>query len=431
MLHFIWAAAKRYTGQFQTKNRRWIYLVNNIERLSLYVALTALTALAIDGVLPAMLLIETELGASTPFSIPQIITVFVFGMAFGELIIGPMSDAVGRRPAVIAGLIVFVAGTVLAATADSLAAVVAGRFFQGVGVAGPKIGTRAMIRDRYVGTDMAQVMSVIFTLLILVPMIAPAIGAMIAAASGWRGVFWCYFVLAFGLGSWLWLRHPETLPKEKRIPFRYAQLKTNTRTVLRRKDVTPIVIATGFVFGAQLTYFAVAADLFSSVYDLPALMPVFFALLATGTGAALLLNVRFVHRTGMEAPILAGLVFLCLSGAALLTSAALTEGHPPLALLLGLAWVGFFALGLLFGNLNAFAMRPLGDFAGLSSSIVASLSSVVAFVFATAVEHVAEGPVYAIAFSFVFAALLSALLFLVAMPKGSFGRFLSLLRVGI
>jgi MFS transporter, DHA1 family, multidrug resistance protein len=405
--------------------------MRNIERFALYAALTALTGLAIDGVLPAMLLIETELGASPPFFSPQIITIFVFGMAFGELIIGPMSDAVGRRPAVIAGLIVFVAGTVLTAAADSLAAVIVGRLLQGIGVAGPKIGTRAMVRDRYAGADMARVMSLIFTLLILVPMIAPAIGALIAAASDWRGIFWGYLVLAFGLGSWLWLRHPETLPKEKRIPFQYTRLKTNTQAVLRRKDVTPIVIATGFVFGAQLTYFAVAANLFGTVYEMPTSMPVLFALLATGTGAALLLNVRFVQRTGMEAPILAGLVLLGISGATLLTTAALTEGHPPLALLLGLAWVGFFALGLLFGNLNAFAMRSLGDLAGLSSSIIASLSSVVAFVFASAVEHVAEGPVYAIAVTFVFAALLSALLFLIATPKGSFGRFLTFLRVGV
>ncbi len=404
--------------------------MHNIERFSLYVALTAMTALAIDAVLPAMLLMETELGASPPFFTPQIITVFVFGMAFGELIIGPMSDAVGRRPAVVAGLTVFVAGTVLAATADSLGAVVAGRFFQGVGVAGPKIGTRAMIRDRYAGTEMAQVMSVIFTLLLLVPMIAPAIGAVITAAGGWRGVFWGYFGLALGLGGWLWLRHPETLPREKRIPFRFGRLKTNSKAVLRRKDVTPVVIATGFVFGAQLTYFAVVADLFGTVYDRAASMPLFFALLATGTGVALLLNVRFVRRTGMEAPIMAGLVFLGMSGAALLIAAALTDGHPPLALLLGLAWFGFFSLGLLFGNLNAFAMRPLGDLAGLSSSIIASLSSVVAFVFATAVERAADGPVHAIALAFLCAALLSAFLILIAIPQVSLGRLLSFLRVG-
>lgn len=388
-----------------------------IERFSLYVALTALTALAIDGVLPAMPLIEAALAASSPFSVAQIITVFVFGMAFGELVIGPLSDAVGRRPAVIAGLLVFVVGTIVAATADTLGSVVIGRFLQGVGVSGPKIGTRAMIRDRYAGTDMAQVMSVMFSLLILVPMIAPAIGAAIAASSGWRGVFWGYLVLAAGLGIWLWTRHPETLSAERRIPLQFGRLARNTRAVLRRSDVTPVVIATGFIFGAQLTHFAVAAKMFGAVYGMSATMPAFFALLASGTGAALLLNVRFVGRTGMEAPILAGLLLLAVSGAALLAAAAVTEGRPPLALLLALGWFGFFALGLLFGNLNALAMRPLGDLAGLGSSIIASVSSVVAFMFATVVEGMIEGPVWAIATAFAVAALSSAFLILRAIPR--------------
>jgi len=276
-----------------------------------------------------------------------------------------------------------------------------------------------MIRDRYAGTEMAQVMSVIFTLLILVPMIAPAIGAVIAATSGWRGVFWAYLVLAVGLGAWLWIRHPETLPVEKRIPLQFRRLARNTRAVLRRTDVTPVIIATGLIFGAQLTYFAVAADMFGAVYGLSATMPAFFALLATGTGAALLLNVRFVGRTGMEAPIIAGLILLGTAGAALLGATALTDGHPPLAILLGLGWLGFFALGLLFGNLNALAMRPLGDLAGLSSSIIASISSLVAFVFASTVETMTDGPIWAIAWAFALAALLSAFLILFAIPVKS------------
>ena len=225
--------------------------MNRVERFALYVALTALTALAIDGVLPAMPMIEADLEDASPFTGAQIITVFVFGMAGGELLTGPLSDAVGRRSVVIAGLVVFAIGTIIAATADSFAAV---RFLQGVGVAGPKIGTRAMIRDRYAGNDMAQVMSVIFTLLILVPMIAPAIGAVIAAASGWRGVFWAYLVLALVLGVWLAVRHPETLHPEKKIPLHVRRLVRNTCTVLGRADVTPVIIATGFIFGAQLTW---------------------------------------------------------------------------------------------------------------------------------------------------------------------------------
>ncbi|MEQ3626229.1 MAG: MFS transporter [Celeribacter sp.] len=390
-----------------------------------------MTALAIDGVLPAMPMIEADFSLLPPYSGGQIITIFVLGMAVGELLIGPFMDATGRRPAVIGGLVLFGIGTIIAGTADSYGAVVAGRFLQGVGIAGPKIGTRAMIRDRYAGTDMAQVMSVIFTLLILIPMIAPAIGAVIVATSGWRGVFWAYLAMAVGLGAWLWTRHPETLPVDKRIPLQFRRLATNCRIVLTRSDVAPVIVATGLIFGAQLTYFSVAADLFGAVYDLSASMPAFFALLATGTGAALLLNVRFVGRTGMEPPILIGLTLLGLSGALLLVAAALTDGHPPLVIFLGLGWIGFFALGLLFGNLNALAMRPLGELAGLGSSIIASVSSLVAFVFAFTVEVAADSPVWAVAWAFALAAPPSAILILLAFPANSrlrLWRFLQIFR---
>ncbi|WP_299986145.1 MFS transporter [uncultured Ruegeria sp.] len=397
--------------------------MSRVERLALYIALTALTAFAIDGVLPTMPIIEGAFDAESSFSGAQIITAFVLGMAVGELAIGPISDALGRRPAVIAGLVVFVVGTVVAATADNFAAVITGRFIQGIGVTGPKIGTRAMIRDRYAGADMAKIMSVIFTLLILVPMIAPALGALVAKAAGWRGVFWSYLMLAAGLGAWMWLRHPETLPVEKRVPLSPRRLWQNFRKMLFRMNVMPIVIATGFVFGAQLTYFAVAANIFGAVYGASAMMPLFFALLATGTALALTLNVWLVGRTGMEAPIFAGLLVLGLSGMGLLIAAVFCSGHPPLPILLGLTWFGFFALGLLFGNLNAFAMRPLGDLAGLGSSIIASVSSLVAFVFASFVETVVGAPVWALAWAFTLAAPLSAFFILLTIPACSRKQF--------
>ncbi|MDF0594703.1 MFS transporter [Psychromarinibacter halotolerans] len=394
------------------------------ERLSLYICLTALTAFAIDGILPVMPVIEAALPPSAPFTGAQIITVFILGMSLGELFIGPLSDAVGRRPAVIFGLAVFIAGTVLAGWADSFGLVILGRFLQGVGVAGPKIGTRAMVRDRHAGADMARVMSIVFTLIVLVPMIAPAIGAGIAAVAGWRGVFHTYLALAVALGAWLWLRHPETLDTNRRVPLRPLRLARNIWSVVRRRDVFPVVVATGFVYGAQLAYLAVAADLLGVGYDRAAMMPAFFALLASGTGAALLLNVRVVARVGMGPLILWGFGLLGASGVSLLIAADLSGGLPPLAVLIGLAWVGFFALGLLFGNLNAYAMRPLGDLAGLGSSIVASVSSLMSVVFVTAIERTVSGPVQVIGWGFALAAVLSVGCMLAAVPSGSGARVL-------
>ncbi len=388
--------------------------MTRFERLALYITLTALTAFAIDALLPVVPLIEADVTNVAALSTAQVFTLFILGMAVGELVMGPLSDAIGRKPTVLVGLAVFTLGTVLAATASAMEWVIAGRLLQGIGVSGPKIGTRAMIRDQYAGTDMAKVMSAIFTLLIFVPMIAPAIGSVVAATFGWRGAFWAYLAHALIAGLWLWRRHPETHLPEHRIPLRFRTLKRNLGQVMTTTEVITVVIATGFVFGSHLTFIAVAAELFGTVYDSFALMPLLLGLLATGTASALLANMRFVGRTGMEMPILVGLGLIGLAGVTILLSLAGQDHPPALPVFRCSAWIGFFALGLLFGNLNALAMRPLGDMAGLGSSVIASGSSIVAFAFATLLIAVVDHPVVAIGSAFAATALLSAPLILIA-----------------
>ena len=396
--------------------------MTRLERLALYITLTALTAFAIDALLPVVPLIDAEVTNTHALPTTQVFTVFILGMAVGELVMGPVSDAIGRRPTVFGGLAIFALGTALAASTDAMEWVIAGRLLQGVGVSGPKIGTRAMIRDQYAGTDMAKVISAIFTLLIFVPMIAPAIGSVIAASFGWRGVFWAYLGLAVVAGVWLWSRHPETRLPEHRIPLQLGTLKNNLLGVVSRVEVITVVVATGFVFGSHLTFIAMSADLFSTAYDAFTMMPLLLGVLATGTAAALLANMRFVGRIGMERPILVGLALMGLSGGLILLFAGLYKGQPPLTVFLVCAWIGFFALGLLFGNLNALAMRPLGDMAGLGASVIASGSSIVAFVFATVLIAMIEGPIHLIGTAFVVTAILSAPLILSAIRTRGTGH---------
>ena len=159
-------------------------LIHFRERIALYALLTSLTSVSIDALLPGLRAIGADLGISPPLSTQHIISLFILGMAFGELLLGPLSDALGRKKALILGLCVYAAGTAVAMLAGSLEMVVFGRFLQGVGVAGPKIATRAMIRDQFEGDAMARVMSFMFTLFILVPMLAPALAQVIIAAAG-------------------------------------------------------------------------------------------------------------------------------------------------------------------------------------------------------------------------------------------------------
>ena len=366
-------------------------LISFRERIVLYALLTSLTSLSIDALLPGLREIGADVAAAPPLSTQHVISLFIFGMAFGELLLGPLSDAIGRKKALLLGLCIYGAGTVIAMLATSLDMVILGRFLQGVGVSGPKIATRAMIRDQFEGNAMARVMSLMFTLFILVPMLAPALAQGLIAIAGWRSVFVAYLVIAGSLGLWLAMRQTETLPAEKRVPFRPRVLLTNGRRVLSNRRVTLLIVATGLVFGAQLLYLSTAADLFLDAYGIKETFPFYFALLATGVGLASFVNARLVQKFGMEAMARAAFIALATTGF-LMTSASLScGGRLPLAALMPFGFSAFFAIGVIFGNLNAMAMQSLAQVAGLGASLIASGSSLVATLFSIGMGRFYDG----------------------------------------
>lgn len=380
------------------------------ERILLYALLTSLTSLSIDALLPGLREIGADVGQAPPLSTQHIVSLFIFGMAFGELLLGPVSDAIGRKKALLLGLCVYGAGTVVAMQAGSLDMVILGRFLQGIGVAGPKIATRAMIRDQFAGEAMARVMSFMFTLFILVPMLAPALAQGLIALGGWRSVFGAYLVIAGLLGLWLAVRQPETLPVARRIPFRLGLLVLNSRRILSSRRVVLLIIATGIVFGAQLLYLSTAADLFFDAYGIGQAFPLYFAGLAAGVGLASFVNARLLHRYGMDRMARAGFAGLSAAGFLMAIACIFWGGRPPLSMLMVLGFGAFFAIGVLFGNLNAMAMRPLGQVAGLGASLIASGSSLVATLFAVGMGRFYDGTALSLSVGFCIAGLGALLL---------------------
>jgi len=370
------------------------------ERIALYACLTSLTSISIDALLPGLRQIGADVGAAPPLSTQHVISLFILGMAFGELLLGPLSDAMGRKKALVLGLCVYALGTVIAMAAGSLEMVILGRFVQGIGVSGPKIATRAMIRDQFEGDAMARVMSFMFTLFILVPMLAPTLAQGIIAVGGWRSVFGVYLAVAGLLGFWLVMRQPETLPADKRIPFRPRLLLLNGRRILSTRRVTLLIVATGIVFGAQLLYLSTAADLFFDAYGIAAAFPLYFAALAAAIGLASFLNAKLVQRSGSDAMARYGFVGLAAAGLLMLAVSGIWAGRPPLPVLMVLAFSAFFAIGVLFGNLNAMAMRSLGQVAGLGASLIASGSSLIATLFAIAMGAFYDGTTFTLSAGF-------------------------------
>lgn len=363
------------------------------EFVALIAMLTSLTALAIDAMLPALVTIGRELGVQHDNDAQLILTTLFLGLALGQIFFGPLSDATGRKPLMYVGLGIFMLGSLLSMFAQDFSHMLIGRFLQGVGASAPRVLTMALVRDCYSGRAMARVMSFTMSIFILVPMIAPSLGQGILLVAGWRSIFALFFVLALSVAVWFWWRMPETLPAAKRRAFRFGEFWQGLKEVVSNRTSMTYTLTTGIVFGAFLGYLSSAQQILQIQYGLGERFPLYFALLALAIGGASLLNAKLVMRYGMHwISKRALLLFTLLSGAFWFVTYS-SAGHPPLPLLMAYFMLAFLALGMLFGNLNALAMEPLGHIAGIGASVIGSLSTLIAIPLGTFVGQAYDGTV--------------------------------------
>lgn len=222
---------------------------------------------------------------------------------------------------------------------------------------------------------MARVMSFIMTIFILVPVFAPALGQLILAVANWRAIFVLFLGLSLLVAFWFWLRQPETLARENRIPFSPAQLWIDLCAILRVRAALGYTLTMGFIFGAFIGYLSSSQQIFQVQYGLAELFPLYFGLLACSIGAASLTNARLVMRYGMRRLSAFALRVISYVSCLFFIAAWYFDGQPHLGLLMVYLLVVFFFFGILFGNLNALAIEPLGHIAGLGSAVIGSLST--------------------------------------------------------
>jgi DHA1 family bicyclomycin/chloramphenicol resistance-like MFS transporter len=363
------------------------------EFVGLMATLTALVSLSIDMVLPALPAIGATLGVERANDNQLIISLFFLGFGLGQLLYGPLSDAAGRKPAVYAGLTLFTAGCVIALLARTFPMMLAGRLLQGVGVAGPRTISLALVRDRFEGRAMARVMSLIMAVFILVPVVAPAIGQAIIGVSGWKMIFGVYLVMAVIASLWFGVRQEETLPRNRRIPFSLGRMTSAMREVVTNRQSIGYTVASGYVFGAFLGYLTSAQQILQQQYSLGTRFPLYFAMLAITIGGASILNARLVVRYGMRVLSSWALRGICFVSILFTAVASAASGHPPLWMLMTYLMVSFFGIGLLFGNLNALAMQPLGHIAGTGAAVVGATSMLISLALGTWIGQSYNGTV--------------------------------------
>ncbi len=348
----------------------------NARFIILVALLNSLLAFGTDAMLPALPEIGSALGLTDPNRVQLIVSSFMLGTGLGQLFFGPFSDYLGRKPAILLGLGVFMAGSLVSLTAQSFEMMLAGRMLQGLGVAGPRTASLAMVRDLFKGRDMARIMSFVMSVFILVPALAPLMGQVVMLTWGWRTIFIAFILFAMLAFAMMAVTQPESHVERRR--FSVADLWQAVATVFTNRQTMGFAVVAGLNFAAFVVYLSSAEQVFREIFHVGRLFPLYFAIMALAIGAASLVNARLVMRLGMHRLITRAI--MALAGFSLLYISILSVLPAAESLWLFLAWgvASFFSVGLVFGNVNALAMEPMGENAGIAAAIIGAVSTVLA-----------------------------------------------------
>jgi DHA1 family bicyclomycin/chloramphenicol resistance-like MFS transporter len=329
----------------------------------------ALSALGIDLLLPAFPQIRAEFGLPPGSTqVTGFITTYFVGLAVGQLLIGPLADRFGRRPLLQVGMAVYVVGATLAMVAPSFGLLLLARFVWGVGAAGGRVLSMAIVRDRFVGAAMARTMSLIMAVFIIVPVVAPAIGVLMLRFFTWDQLIGLNVLAATIMLIWS-VRLEETLSVEQRRTLRPRELGRAASQVMRDRRSGPLIIAQAVLFGSFVSYLSTSEVVYSEVFDQAALFPLLFGGMALAMGVASLVNSRVVERVGLRRVLRLDLTGYLFGAVSLVLIALVTEGRPPLLAYLLMLAVLLCNHAMIIPNMNARAMEPMGHIAGLASAI--------------------------------------------------------------
>lgn len=376
------------------------YRVGDREFIVLMAALSALNAIAIDVMLPAFGLIRAAFDlAPTATEVSLLVSFYMFGLGLGQIAWGPISDALGRKPVLFAGLglyLIAAAGTILA---PSLPVMFASRFLWGLGAAGPRVVSIAMVRDRYRGDDMARVMSVVMGVFLMVPAVAPTIGRLALELGSWRYPF--VFSALFGLAVGLWsLRLRETLPVEGRRPLRFGTVVDGAKAIVHTRSTAWATVAITFAFGAFLPYLGSSQLIYAEIYDRESQFPFWFGLTAGAMAVASVVNSRVVRKIGSRRTLVMVQTAFAVIAVGYLALALLSGGRPPFALFYVVTSLLVATLVTNTALLNSLAMEEVGHVAGMASALIGAVPTVFGAVLAGFVDQAVSDTITPVAVGF-------------------------------
>jgi DHA1 family bicyclomycin/chloramphenicol resistance-like MFS transporter len=376
----------------------------------------AMVALSIDTVLPAFGDIREHYGlAPDSAQVTWILTAFFLGLAFGEFFFGTLSDRFGRRPLLLAGLGIMVVGAIGSAFAPNLPVMFACRVLWGFGSAGPRAISVAMVRDSTSGVEMARLMSLVMTIFLLVPILAPSVGALILVVLPWQAIYLFIALCAVGIAVWT-LKMPETLPVEGRRPLSAAAIREAATFVVTTRQTILLALSSTFLFGAMSAYLSQSELIIVEGYDREAIFPVVFGGLAVSMAAANFCSSRLVVRVGLRRLLHALAAATVVANVIFTVVVLASDGAPAFPVFV----VGIAVLlainNVTIPNANSVAMEPMGAVAGTASSVSGVFTTAGGALLGAVINAFADGSVTPLAVGFLAMTACGAVLIVLARP---------------
>lgn len=352
-------------------------------------ALMAMNALSIDPMLPAFPQIAQDLAIPHANDRQLIISIYFMGLGVGSLLFGVLSDRFGRKRVLGISLILFVMATIACASAASFAWLLAARALAGFFAGASRVIVVGIVRDRFRGDAMARVMSLIFTVFMIVPVLAPSFGQAILLIAPWRWIFWILAILASGVIVWMMLRMPETLDPENRLPISARAIGRMACQIVTTRNTIGYMVASGVMMACLVAFIVSVQQIIYDIFDSASIFGIAFGVMAGCMGLGGLINSRLVSRLGarrLSQGALIGLVLI-----SIVHLAVIWAGAESLATFMVLQSLTMLATAFTSANFSSISMEPFARGAGIASSFQAFLTTLISSVLGSMVGAAFNG----------------------------------------
>jgi len=381
-------------------------VIGQTEFIALIACIMFSTALAIDIMLPAFGAVRSAFRLPSDSTLTARIVTFFFLGQLGQLVFGPLSDGLGRIPVLRLGFVLYIVGGIGAALSSSLEMLFVARFVVGLGCAAMTVSATATVRDRLVGDQMARTTLLSQTIFLIVPIVAPFIGAAVLAYSTWQVVFVLPAFISLFVFVWSF-RLNESLPPERRTALRLRNMAQAARLVCGNRDFIRYTAIAAILFVAFSSFIGSSERIVGEIFQQPAAFKWIFG--ATGLMMAIITfwNAHLVERFGARrmVRILVSIYSLLAVGLCALTfaTAAVPNLYAFFIIIALLQSVGV----VIFPNTSALALEPLGEAAGMGAAINSTVFFVAGSLLGSLVDRLLVGNVGPLAVSYLVGGLLA------------------------